>query len=97
MLGTRTVILGKLYDGDGHLLADAGETSEDGFYNIVLEEEYQGINYAFCETVYPVDAVSKRLFVEEGPDHAPEPSTLVLLAVGGLALSVFLLRGRTSG
>ncbi len=87
------VILGQLYDADGNIVPDAGKIMDDGFYDIVMEDGYLGINYLFCESTYPADAVSKRLLIEGGPEHTtPEPSTLVLLAIAGLVFGGYARR-----
>lgn len=87
------VVLGQLYDADGNIVPDAGKVTDDGFYDIVMEEGYLGINYLFSEPTYPADAVSKRLLIEGGHEHTtPEPSTLVLLAIAGLVLGGYARR-----
>lgn len=87
------VILGQLYDADGNLVPDAGKVTDDGFYDIVMEKGYMGMNYLFRESTYPAGAVSKRLLIEGGPEHTtPEPSTLVLLAIAGLVLGGYARR-----
>ena len=86
-------ILGTLYDQDGHAVADAGKVAEDMFYDISLGEGYEGVKYNFAETVYPVNAYSKRQLIGNRITHTtPEPGSLVLLAVAGLILGGFAWR-----
>ncbi|NLF09815.1 MAG: PEP-CTERM sorting domain-containing protein [Pirellulaceae bacterium] len=87
------LIMGQLYDAQGQQLPNPGEQSDNGFINIVLENGDFGINYAFCESEYPVGAVSKRLLISGGPKHTvPEPATFALLAIAGLMLGASSLR-----
>lgn len=86
-------ILGQLYDSNGSLLPDAGNITADGFSDIVLDGGDFGINYAFCESEYPVGCISKRLLISGGPNHTvPEPATFALLAIAGLVLGICSLR-----
>ena len=90
-------ILGQLYDSDGSLLPDAGKTTADGFSDIVLDGGDFGINYAFCESEYPVGCISKRLLISGGPKHTvPEPAMFALLAIAGLVLGTHSLRGKSA-
>ena len=68
--------LGGTADKDNHRITD-----------ILLAAGDTGTSYNFAEFGYPIDLVSKRLLMDKPPPiHAPEPGSLVLLAVGGLVL-----------
>ncbi|MBN1396314.1 MAG: PEP-CTERM sorting domain-containing protein [Pirellulales bacterium] len=89
--------LGKLFDSDGFPVADAGQIVDGAFRDIKLEDGYQGINYVFCLSDYPVAAVSKRLLIDGFPEHSlPEPATVLLLATAGLVLGTYSRRRHCS-
>ncbi len=85
----------ELYDKDGNPLPP-GNATVSQFTDIVMPDDATtGINYAFGELVYPIGAYSKRLLIDDYyPHYIPEPSSLALLAAGGLILGGFGLSRR---
>jgi hypothetical protein len=91
------ITLGQLYDKNNVLVPNPpgpGEVVEKGFANIVMDSGYSGVNYNFAELMYPADAVSKRLLIDGGSQHVPEPGMMALLASAGAAMAGFFVRRR---
>ncbi len=94
-------VLGVVQNKSGNIVAaNAGTVTTDMFSNIILGDGYTGINYAFAEASYPISLISKRMMLNSDPGYArpqivqevPEPSSLLLLAIVGLALGMCLAR-----
>jgi hypothetical protein len=82
--------VGVLQDPAGNSLSP-GTATVGQFTGIVMAADDTGTNYNFAELVYPVAAYSKRLLIDDNDviHTVPEPSPLMLLAVGGLILGGF--------
>jgi hypothetical protein len=89
--------IGILEDGHGNTVsAGVGRVSgASAVADIVLKDDYQGVNYDFAQLVYPANLISKRMLLNTNPGvhHAttshpvnpvPEPSAWILAATGFL-------------
>jgi hypothetical protein len=93
-----TITVGTITDAEGNTVTTGrGVAGIDTITDIVLEDNYTGVNYDFGQLSYPLSLISKRLLLNtdtglthtstgggNNPPPVPEPGTLVLLAVAGL-------------
>jgi len=99
--------VGTLTDASGtDVFTGLGVVSAPGsIASIQLQDGYRGITYDFGEWVYPTNLISKRMLLNQYPgvQHTtaappappvPEPGTLALLVVAGLAVTGFARRRR---
>ena len=101
--------VGQLFDENGvavssSLYGTAHNTANDPLKNqitgISLQAGFSGVNYNFAEKTFPLELISKRMFMDLGTpptvaEAVPEPSTMALsMLFAGLAIGIVIRRRR---
>jgi hypothetical protein len=99
--------VGRLYDENGAVVSSAAwgtshNGSNDALANqitgIQLLAGYNGVNYNFASKTYPLELISKRMYMDLGPpttvaNAVPEPSSVALvLLAGGFMMGIVVRR-----
>jgi hypothetical protein len=100
----QSVTVGILADENGnYIFTGLGIATGSSIANIQLQDGYVGTAYDFPQLVYPTNSISKRMLLNNDPgvSHTPdaptppvvpEPSSLALLMVAGIAVTGFARR-----
>lgn len=77
------VAVNSAYYGTAHNAP--GDPLKNQITGIYMQAGFQGSGYNFGEKSYPLELISKRMFMDMGtPEPVPEPATLALIGLGGM-------------
>lgn len=72
-----------------------GDPLKNQITGIFMQAGFQGSGYNFGEKSYPLELISKRMFMDTGtPEPVPEPAAMALFALGGGMLGAIAVRKR---